>query len=76
VSAEPTCVTHQLSPDDRFALMASDGLWDVMSDEEAQAFVLAADAQGASPTAIAQQLIQAALNKGTRDNVSALLIRF
>jgi len=38
--------------------------------------VLAADAQGASPTAIAQQLIQAALNKGTRDNVSALLIRF
>jgi pyruvate dehydrogenase phosphatase len=35
LSAEPSLHERQLSADDRFLIFASDGLWDVMSDQEA-----------------------------------------
>ncbi|KAF3338541.1 hypothetical protein FCM35_KLT17378 [Carex littledalei] len=35
VKAEPTVRTHQLGPDDRFIIFASDGLWDVMNNKQA-----------------------------------------
>merc|ERR1719453_80593 len=72
VSGEPSVVEHAVSEEDCYVLLASDGIWDVITDEQAQALVLAAE--GAPPAEIARRLVDEALKKGTRDNVSALLV--
>ena len=35
LSAEPTILVHDLQPNDRFLIFASDGLWEHLSNEEA-----------------------------------------
>merc|ERR1719453_163352 len=72
VSGEPSVMEHVVAEEDRYVLLASDGIWDVITDEQAQALVLAAE--GAPPAEIARRLVDEALKKGTRDNVSALLV--
>ena len=59
---------------DRFIVIASDGVWDVVSDDEA-ATMLLQHADGCSPTDLAAKLVQTALAKGSRDNISALVVR-
>lgn len=70
----------RLQPSDRFVLLASDGLWDVCSDQEAVDLVgsiLQAqgdkDAQEAA-TAAADGLVQAALERGTMDNITVVIM--
>jgi protein phosphatase PTC1 len=35
VSASPYCTTTELGEDDTFLILACDGVWDVMSDQQA-----------------------------------------
>ena len=73
VSCEPHTCVHRVGPNDRFVIMASDGIWDVMSDDDAQELLLAnADL---SNDDLAQRVIQSALARGTRDNLSVLVVR-
>lgn len=74
VTAEPHYVERQLTSRDRFVVLASDGVWDVVDEEEAAQMVLAAEA-GQTCAALAQMLVDRALAGGTRDNVSALVVR-
>ncbi len=74
VTPEPHCITHRAVAGDRFLLMASDGVWDVMSDDEAQELVLQHAAEHQSPAEIAREIVSAALARGSCDNISALLI--
>lgn len=71
VSAEPEITHHELEEGDEFVLLASDGLWDVMSNAEAACIVRAApqNCKDASQT-----LVRAALRMGSMDNVSAMLV--
>lgn len=39
VSDEPTMTTHELGENDRFVVIASDGLWNVMTNDEVVTFV-------------------------------------
>jgi serine/threonine protein phosphatase PrpC len=34
VSAKPTITKHTLKPSDKFLVIASDGIWDVLEDED------------------------------------------
>ena len=52
-----------------FLIVASDGLWDVMSAEAACWAVLEGPGQGAG-----QRLVDAALGKGSQDNVTAAVL--
>ena len=61
---------------DEFVILASDGLWDVMSNQDAVDFVqqnphLAADAMAA-----ARALVMLAYQLGSMDNITVLFIRF
>lgn len=105
ITATPDVMREQLDPEDSFFILASDGLWDVMSDKEACDIVweqiLAASGQTnghtngdnsgelndgnergyylpdeISPglaTQAAEALVQASLNAGTMDNVTAIV---
>lgn len=76
VSCAPHVVSHTLQPTDRAVVLASDGLWDVVGEGEAQDAVL--QALGATPPVpaaeIADRLVRMALSKGTKDNVCALVL--
>jgi hypothetical protein len=39
VTCDPEITTHALTPDDQYLILASDGLWDVMSNEEVGTFI-------------------------------------
>jgi serine/threonine protein phosphatase PrpC len=53
-------------------LLCSDGLYGAVADDA----LLAIMRNGASPQQIADRLVQAALDAGTRDNVTALVVRY
>lgn len=70
VSAEPEMSVLQLTPEDKFIILASDGLWDVLTNQEAVDFVR----RDSSKSKAARNLVKRALKIGTTDNVSALVI--
>jgi len=77
VSPEPEI--HEIErtvADDEFVILACDGIWDVMSNEELCTFVrnrmmLTDDLQ-----AICNQVVDVCLHKGSRDNMSIVIVAF
>ena len=81
---------RELRPDiDQFVIVASDGLWDVFQDREAVEFAAAAMAEAAADTKgkegkegeggaelqrAATALVKAALERGSEDNVTAVVV--
>jgi serine/threonine protein phosphatase PrpC len=53
-------------------LLCSDGLYETLGDDR----LLSMMRSGANPRQLAQQLVTAALDVGTRDNVTALVVRY
>uniref|UniRef100_A0A6B2LG99 PPM-type phosphatase domain-containing protein n=1 Tax=Arcella intermedia TaxID=1963864 RepID=A0A6B2LG99_9EUKA len=70
--AEPEFTETLLEPEDRFVILASDGLWDVMSEEEAVAFVLSSE----EPLSVSEQLLKRAIELGSVDNLSVIVVYF
>jgi len=59
---------------DELLILACDGVWDVLSSEEAAGLARAARAGGAAtPQAIAAALIHEALERGSNDNLTAIV---
>ncbi|XP_073139515.1 probable protein phosphatase 2C 38 [Henckelia pumila] len=56
LSAEPSIFTHKLNPKDQFVILASDGLWEQLSNQEAVDIVHSHPHQG-----VAKKLVKAAL---------------
>jgi serine/threonine protein phosphatase PrpC len=52
-----------------YIIVASDGLWDVVSDQELHGFI------NFNSNEVAKKLIEIALERGTRDNVAILVIQ-
>ena len=59
----------------RFVLLASDGVFDVMSDDEACALVAASLADGTPPADACRALLQNASARGSRDDKAAIVVR-
>ena len=90
VSAEPFVHVHKLNPEDQFVILASDGVWDRLSDDEAVAVVRTEMLKWRpvehlvgtwKPTdqavkAAADKLIEVALRKKTYDNATAIVMAF
>lgn len=76
IIATPEYATQQLKPDNHFLIMASDGLWDVMSNEDAVALVLYALESKMSLNNIAQMLQNAAIKDGSGDNITVCVVQF
>ena len=74
VSPVPDIVIHQRTNDDEFILLACDGVWDVLSNEDAVAYARSIFAAGESNIVlVAEEIVDHALDKGSRDNISAVI---
>lgn len=59
-----------IKPSDRFVVLACDGVWDTMGSQDAVNFVI----QKKNKTNIAKSLCNHAINSGSGDNVTAMVI--
>jgi protein phosphatase 1L len=73
ISAEPDIFYRNIQEDDLLLIIATDGLWDVLSPQEAAKFALEHDYQ-ANPQEVAQRLAELALERGSQDNITCLII--
>jgi serine/threonine protein phosphatase PrpC len=82
VIAEPEVTIVNRYPDDEVLIMASDGLWDVMSNQEAcnlaKKCLLRARQRGSTRHSAAKVaatvLTRAAVDRGSRDNVTVVIV--
>uniref|UniRef100_UPI00358F6555 protein phosphatase 1B-like isoform X3 n=1 Tax=Myxine glutinosa TaxID=7769 RepID=UPI00358F6555 len=76
VSPEPEVYTVERSDSDEFVVLACDGVWDVMSNEELGQFVHSRLQLTDDLAEVCNQVLDTCLYKGSRDNMSAILICF
>ena len=65
-----------LTSDDEFLVLASDGLWDVLSIEDAVQLLVDWFKAGKTSVEAADALGELALRLGSSDNVTVLIVRF
>jgi len=70
VSGEPRIVEGYLGKENDYAVVACDGLWDVMSPEE----VITVVRYTTDPVRAAQDLSQRALDQGSTDNITVIVL--
>ncbi|KAH1119581.1 hypothetical protein GYH30_048104, partial [Glycine max] len=72
VVADPEIQEEKVDSSLEFLILASDGLWDVVSNEEAVAMIKPIeDAEEA-----AKRLMQEAYQRGSSDNITCVVVRF
>jgi len=77
VSPEPEFFIKPLLPDqDQFLVLACDGVWDVMTNEDICDFVSARLKITDNLETVANEVIDTCLYKGSRDNMSIIIIAF
>lgn len=69
VTADADVMERKVQGDDAFLILASDGLWDVFSNQDACDLVLASARSSA-----AELLVTEAISRGSTDNVTAVII--
>jgi serine/threonine protein phosphatase PrpC len=72
VIAKPHIKKHFLRPQDRYLIVASDGVWDVLEDQDV--FKLCRDEW--STKEIASTIIRSAIDGGSTDNCSCIVLKF
>ena len=72
VIAKPYIKKHVLRSTDKYLVIGSDGVWDALEDSDA--INLCKDEL--STKDIAQAIVKNALDKGSKDNTSCLVIKF
>ena len=80
VTAAPEIREAKLQEGDEFLVLACDGIWDVMSNQEVVDFVRQRLLAGDAPSKVCEQLCDACLAPNTRypeqgcDNMSAMVV--
>ena len=72
VIAKPFIKKHVLRSSDKYLVIASDGVWDVLEDQDAINYCK----DEFNSKEIAQAIVKAALDKGSKDNTSCMIVKF
>ncbi|KAJ4768876.1 Protein phosphatase 2C family protein [Rhynchospora pubera] len=75
VICEPEVTITERVLEDEFIILASDGLWDVISNEMACYIVRSCLLAGPTPTDVASLLVKIAISRGSRDNISVIVVQ-
>ncbi len=63
--------------EDEFLVLACDGVWDVMTNQDVASFVCERTLEGIDDLGtLAEALIEEGLNRNSRDNMSAVIVAF
>merc|ERR1712028_125747 len=79
VSAEPDIEIYERKAEDAYLLLCCDGIWDVMGNDECGSYVdgcLKNGWKGMKLSDVCTNLIDTCLEKGSRDNMSAVIACF
>ncbi|CAF0951134.1 unnamed protein product [Brachionus calyciflorus] len=74
VSPEPEIYTRQRSEQDEFIVLACDGIWDVMSNEELREYITSRLKVTNDLVKISNDILDMCLSKGSRDNMSVIIV--
>ena len=74
VTAEPYTTTTKIDGASEFLIIACDGVWDVLSDQDAVDIVRQCGSSEGKKKLAGGALVQAALKQGTTDNVTAMVV--
>lgn len=72
VVADPEIQEEKIDSSLEFLILASDGLWDVVTNEEAVAMIKPIE----DPEQAAKSLMQEAFQRGSADNITCVVVRF
>jgi len=72
VVAEPEIQEEVADENVEFLILASDGLWDVVSNQDAVAMIQSTE----DPELAAKRLTEEAYRKGSADNITCVVVRF
>ena len=72
VIANPTLNKHILKPTDRWLIIATDGVWDCLSDKDVEEMV---KLKIQPSNRIAQDIVKTALEKGSQDNITCIVVK-
>ncbi|GMF65481.1 unnamed protein product [Phytophthora lilii] len=77
VTSEPCVRVQRRDPADEFLVLCCDGIYDVMSNDQLRKFIRSKLKNGVkNPKDIAEMLVDECLAKGSRDNMSAVIVLF
>ena len=83
ITAEPDITMKTLQPDDEFMILACDGVWDIMSNEEAVQFVREKLQRGMPPAQICELVFDHCISDDPRqtrglggDNMTCVIVQF
>jgi len=72
IRPDPDIFNIKLSPDDDYLVQASDGLWDVLRNRDV--LDICYNMEPGGPQKIAEELVHAALARGSTDNTTAIVV--
>jgi len=73
---DPDIFCYEITSKSNFIIIASDGLWDVLSNEDAINFVKNDLKENLDPNVVAENLVKEAYENRSEDNISAIIIIF
>ena len=71
VISTPDCFCHKIREEDLYIVIASDGVWDVVSEEE----MMQMGGEKYSSDVFSKKIVNLAIDRGTRDNISCIVIK-
>jgi serine/threonine protein phosphatase PrpC len=76
ITCEPEIKIWNITEKTEFIVLACDGLWDVFSNGCVANFVRRRLLIGKTPQSVCESLVKYAYQKGSRDNISAVIVSF
>ena len=74
VTCEPEVSRRRLTPDCQFLVVASDGLWNKVSCQEAVSAVAAAAPSSSAAVGPCKELVALARTRGSRDDITVMVV--
>merc|ERR1719158_1931205 len=76
VSPEPEIFIRSRNQQDEFLVIACDGIWDVMQNDDLMAYIVSRLQVTENLESICNQVVDTCLHKGSQDNMSIVLVTF